>query len=34
MKTETSEKGLERPIVAEMAAAGWIPGDRLGAEED
>ena len=27
MKTDTSEKGLESLIVAEMATAGWIQGD-------
>ena len=27
MKTDTSEKGLESLIVADMAAAGWIAGD-------
>ena len=26
MKTDTSEKGLESLIVADMTAAGWIPG--------
>jgi len=28
MKTDTSEKGLESLIVADMTASGWIAGDR------
>ena len=27
MKTDTSEKGLEKLIVDDMTSAGWIPGN-------
>jgi type I restriction enzyme R subunit len=27
MATDTSEAGLEKLIVAQMTAAGWLPGD-------
>ena len=34
MKTDTSEAGLERLIVADMVASGWIAGDSTDYDRD